>query len=571
VSVNASATVEPMSSGADPIPAPVDASQMGPADGDGAAPWWRRGLVYQIYIRSFADANGDGTGDINGLRSKLPYLRDLGVDALWINPWYKSPLADGGYDVADYRAIEGRYGDLADAEALITEAHDHGIRVIADVVPNHSSVEHTWFTEAVDSPKGSPARARYHILDGRGPGGSLPPTNWQSVFGGPAWHRLPDGQWYLHLFAPEQPDLNWTNPEVRDEFEAVLRFWLDRHIDGFRVDVAHGLVKDMGYPDLDNATTRMLASSKLPNHAHWDRDDLHEIVRRWRAVLDSHSGDRMMVAEAWVSPERLPLYLRTDEYHQSFNFDLLEAGWDAVEMHDIIDTATKAAANVGSTPTWVLSNHDVMRATTRYGLPKGTDWRSWPATGPHDALDVAAGARRARAAALLLLALPGSAYIYQGEELGLPEAWDLPDEVLDDPVWERSGHTLRGRDGCRVPLPWAPGGPSNGFGSGPGWLPQPAGWDRLAAEVQATDPASSLQLFRSAITLRRLHGVADEQLDWVTADETVLAFRRGSGLTCMVNYGPEPVALPPHRQVLVASAHQSRPDRLEPDTAVWLR
>jgi alpha-glucosidase len=534
-------------------------------------PWWRRGLVYQVYVRSFADANGDGTGDINGLRARLPYLRDLGVDALWINPWYLSPLADGGYDVADYRAIEPRYGTLADAEALIAEAHQHGIRILADLVPNHTSDQHAWFAEAIASPIGHPSRARYHMQDGRGPNGERPPTNWQSVFGGPAWHRLPDGQWYLHLFAPEQPDLNWHNPEVRAEFESVLRFWLDRDIDGFRVDVAHGLMKDMGYPDLDNAATRMLASTKQANHSFWDRDELHEVVRSWRAVLDDYPGDRMMVAEAWVRPERLPLYLRPDEYHQSFNFDLLEANWDAVEMREVIDAATKAAANVGSTPTWVLSNHDVMRATTRYGLPKATDWRTWPSTGPASALDVAAGARRARAAALLLLALPGSAYIYQGEELGLPEVWDLPDEVLDDPVWERSGHTMRGRDGCRVPLPWDTTSLSAGFSTGLGWLPQPADWSHRSAAAQQGQPDSSLELFRSAIALRRQLGVLDEQLDWLMVNETTIAFRRASGLTCVVNFGSEPIELPEHRQVLLASVTQAHPTRLEPDAAVWLR
>jgi alpha-glucosidase len=534
------------------------------------SPWWRRGLVYQVYIRSFADANGDGTGDVNGLRSRLPYLRDLGVDALWINPWYRSPLADGGYDVADYRAIEDRYGTLADAEALIAEAHQHGIRVIADVVPNHTSIEHVWFQEAMAAPQGSPSRNRYHILDGTGPDGALPPNNWQSVFGGPAWHQLPDGQWYLHLFAPEQPDLNWHNSEVRDEFDAVLRFWLDRDIDGFRVDVAHGLMKDLGYPDLDNAATRMLASSKLPNHAHWDRDEIHDVVRRWRSVLDAYPGDRMLVAEAWVSPERLPLYLRPDEYQQSFNFDLLEANWDAAEMGDIVESAIKAAASVDSTPTWVLTNHDVMRATTRYGLPNGTEWRSWPVSGPASALDRAAGARRARAAGLLLLALPGSAYLYQGEELGLPEVWDLPEAVLDDPVWERSGHTMRGRDGCRVPLPWTAGGPSNGFGAGPGWLPQPEGWSELSAEAQAGRADSSLELFRAAIALRRLHGIRDEDLHWLALDNNTLAFRRGGGLTCVVNFGAEPVALPPHRELLLASVPQPDPAALAPDSAAWL-
>ncbi len=545
---------------------------MNPHEGSDA-PWWRRGVVYQVYVRSFADSNGDGTGDVNGLRSRLPYLADLGVDALWINPWYKSPMADGGYDVADYRDIEPSFGTLADAEALIAEAHEHGIRVIADLVPNHTSDQHDWFQLAKDAPIGDPSRARYHIRDGRGSNGDEPPTDWTSVFGGPAWTRLPDGQWYLHLFAPEQPDLNWTNPEVRAEFESVLRFWLDRDIDGFRVDVAHGMVKDPDYPDV-GATGEILVSSQMDNHPFWDRDGIHEIVRSWRAVLNSYEGDRMMVAEAWVDPKRLPLYLRSDEYHQSFNFDFLEADWDASAFRKIIDSATAAAADVGSTPTWVLSNHDVMREATRYGLPDDTNWRHWPMTGPFDALDPAIGHRRARAAAMLMLGLPGSAYVYQGEELGLPEVWDLPTEVLDDPVWERSGHTLKGRDGCRVPLPWDRSEPSAGFGTAPPWMPQPPGWGDLSADAQRGDPNATLELYRAALAIRRQLGVQDEALSWIDPDDAsskTVSYRRGSGLMCVVNFGSEPIELPPHSEVLLASAEMAGPTRLGPDSAAWLR
>lgn len=533
------------------------------------APWWRRGVVYQVYVRSFADSNGDGTGDINGLRARLPYLQNLGVDAIWLNPWYKSPLADGGYDVADYRAIEARYGNLEDAERLIAEAHDHNIRVIADLVPNHSSDEHEWFVEAKDAAPGDPVRDRYIIRDGKGPDGAEPPNNWTSVFGGPAWTRLADGQWYLHLFAPEQPDLNWENQDVRSEFEAVFRFWLDRGIDGFRVDVAHGIVKDPALPDIDEQT-EVLASSQAADHPHWDQDGIHEIVRSWRAILDSYEGERMMVAEAWVDPKRLPLYLRPDEYHQSFNFDFLTAPWDAPTIRDIITTASRAAAEVGSTSTWVLSNHDVMREATRYGLPNDANWRAWPVTGPVDDLDVELGQRRARAAALLFLGLPGSAYIYQGEELGLPEAWDLPEEVLDDPVWERSGHTRKGRDGCRVPIPWSSDGPSFGFGDGPGWLPQPSGWGELSAEAQAQDSGSTLSLYSEALRLRRELGSLDEELTTVDMGPDVVAYRRGSGLTCVVNLGSEPVELPAGASVLLRSGPDSG-TALGVDEAVWLR
>lgn len=539
-------------------------------EGDPALPWWRDGVVYQVYIRSFADGNGDGTGDLAGLRSRLGYLRQLGVDAIWVNPWYESPLADGGYDVSDYRAIEPRFGDLAQAERFVSEAHDHGIKVIADLVPNHTSERHAWFQEAIVSPPDHPSRDRYHIRDGRGPDGSEPPTNWVSVFGGPAWTRLDDGQWYLHLFAPEQPDLNWENDEVRSEFLDVFRFWLDRGIDGFRIDVAHGLIKDPAFPDLAVQTQNILGSPRLANHAHWDRDGVHGVIRGWRSVLDGYE-DRMMVAEAWVDPDRLPLYLRPDEYHQSFNFSFLESEWDASEFRTVIAEGVAAAQEVGSASTWVLSNHDVMREATRYGLPTGTDWRRWPVTGPTEALDVARGQRRARSAALLFLGLPGSAYIYQGEELGLPEAWDLPPEVLDDPVWERSGHDQKGRDGCRVPLPWEPHGPSLGFGAGDPWLPQPAGWGELAASVQAEDPASALALYREAIALRRQWGKGDEELELLDLGADVVAYRRGTGLTCVVNMGTEPIELPAHDRVLLRS-DDGPPDLaiLSPDCAAWL-
>jgi len=535
-------------------------------------PWWRRGVVYQVYVRSFADADGDGTGDLNGLRSRLPYLRRLGVDAIWLTPWYESPLADGGYDVADYRRIDPRFGTLDEAEALIAEAHAQDLEVIADLVPNHTSERHAWFQQAIASPPGHPARDRYLIRDGKGLDGSEPPNDWTSVFGGPAWTRLDDGQWYLHLFAAEQPDLNWENPEVRDEFDAILRFWLDRGIDGFRVDVAHGLAKDPALPDLGPDREGLLGSARPANHLHWDRDDVHEIYRRWRAVLDGYEGDRMMVAEAWVTHDRLPLYLRPDEYHQSFNFDFLEASWDAEELRTVIATSVSEARAVGSTPTWVLSNHDVMRETTRYGLPPGTDWRAWPATGPHEVLDPEAGTRRARAAALLLLGLPGSAYLYQGEELGLPEVWNLPDEVLDDPVWERSGHTYRGRDGCRVPLPWEAAGPSLGFGDGKPWLPQPPEFRALAASVQEEDPDSVLNLFTQALQLRRKWGIADEEIELLDLGPEVVGYRRPSGLTCVVNFGPGRVELPAHRQILLVSSPPSvtGATRLEPDTSAWL-
>ncbi len=542
-------------------------------DRAGAVGWWRRAVVYQVYIRSFADGDGDGTGDLAGLRSRLDHLEDLGVDAVWINPWYPSPLADGGYDVADYRDIHPDFGTLAEADALIAEAHRRGIRVLIDLVPNHTSSEHPWFQAALAAGPGSPERERYLFRSGRGADGSEPPTNWRAVFGGSTWEPLDDGDWYLHLFDTSQPDLNWEHPEVRDEFDDVLRFWLDRGVDGFRVDVAHGMIKDFSITDIpDDWTDERGQRRPDGSHPHWDRDELHPLIRRWRAVLDTYD-DRMMVAEANVNPDRLPLYLRPDEYHQSFNFDLLKADWSAADFRSIITDAASRAAAIGAASTWVLSNHDIVRHATRYGLPPGTNYKRWLLDGPHDALDVEAGARRARAAVLVTLALPGSAYVYQGDELGLPEVWDLPVEVLEDPTWERSDHTVKGRDGCRVPIPWERTGPSFGFGPGPAWLPQPPVFGELSVEVQDDEPSSTLNLYRTAISLRRDLFLHDEELEMIDLGADILAFRRGSGATVVVNMGTTPLAatdLPAGELVLSSAPSFGIGTELPPDTAVWL-
>ncbi len=489
--------------------------------------WWRHAVVYQIYVRSFADGNADGTGDIAGMRSRLPYLERLGIDAIWVNPWYRSPLLDGGYDVADYREIDERFGTTSEAEAFIAEARSHGIRVLVDLVPNHTSWDHRWFQAALAATPGSVERARYHFLEGRGDHGELPPNDWQSVFGGPAWTRVPDGQWYLHLFDESQPDVNWEHPEVADEFEAVMRFWLDRGAAGFRIDVAHGLVKAPGYPDGGAAPNDGRGQpDALP---YWDRDEIHPIVRRWRRVLDEYDDDRMMVAEAWVDTTRRPLYLRPDEYHQAFDFDLLTATWDAGDFASIIAASVSSAQAVGSDPTWVLSNHDVVRHPTRYGLPNDIEPGLWLLDGDRSLLDEERGARRARAAAMVTFALPGSAYVYQGDELGLPEAWDLPLDVLQDPIWHDSDHTVKGRDGCRVPIPWEPTGASLGFGDDGSWLPQPPEYARLAASVQEHEPGSTLDLYRTALALRRerlVEEVGFELVDLATGRVGVPSWRR---------------------------------------------
>ena len=543
---------------------PTDIPETDPGD---EPTWWRHGVVYQVYPRSFADANGDGTGDLEGIRSRLPYLRELGVDAIWICPWYPSPLNDGGYDVVDYRDIDPRFGTLADAEALIADAHALEIRVVIDIVPNHTSSEHPWFRAALAAAPGSPERARYIFRDGKGANGKQPPTNWLAVFGGPGWRQVPDGQWYLHLFDSTQPDLDWTNEEVRAEFDDIFRYWLARGVDGFRIDVAHSLMKDQTFPDIELSDDILSSEPVVAQHPHWDRDDVHEIIRRWRRILDDCGRDVMMVAEAWVAPDRLPLYLRPDEYHQSFNFGFLVTPWERGSAFAAIDRAVREAAAVGSTPTWTLSNHDVMRHVTRYGLPTETNWRTWPLTGPADLLDAEAGLRRARAATLLMLALPGSAYLYQGEELGLPEVWDLPPEVLDDPVWENSGHEQKGRDGCRVPLPWTLDGPSFGFGDALPWLPQPDFFGALSVEAQRDVPGSTLELYRAALATRSTCMRSDETLEWLDLGEEVLAFRRGSGVVCVVNFGPDAIDLP-DGEVLVATTDVSA--GLPTDATAWV-
>jgi len=534
--------------------------------------WWRGAVIYQIYIRSFRDRNGDGVGDIAGIRARLPYLARLGVDAIWINPWYPSPMADGGYDVADYRDIDPALGTLAGADALIAEAHQHGLRVILDIVPNHTSSAHPWFQAALAAAPGSADRERYLFRAGRGPAGDLPPNNWRSVFGGPAWTRVPDGQWYLHLFAVGQPDLNWAEPAVRAEFEDILRFWFDRGVDGFRIDVANRMAKDPALPDL--------AGPVAPGrHPYQDRDEVHDIYRGWRRVADSYDPPRVFVAEAWMQDQdRLALYVRSDELHTAFNFDFLTAPWDCAAARDSIDGTLARLRRVGAPATWVLSNHDVVRHLSRFGRPPHAQGR-----GAHFVqlnaladfpLDIELGTRRARAAALLLLALPGSGYVYQGDELGLWEVEDLPDDVLRDPAWEQSGHTNRGRDGCRVPLPWSGDGPPFGFGQ-PGsspWLPQPSAWKALTAARQQDDPGSMLNLYRAAIALRRtLDALGDGPLEWLPdVADGVLAFLRGRDFVCAVNYSAaEAWPLPEGAAVLLASG--SLPDwRLPPDTAVWL-
>lgn len=534
------------------------------------AEWWRDAVIYQIYPRSFADSTGDGYGDLPGAISKLPYLAALGVDAIWLSPFYTSPMADAGYDVADYENVDPMFGDISDAERLISEAHAQGLRVVVDLVPNHTSDEHRWFQAAIAAEPGSPERDYYLFRDGRGADGELPPNNWTSIFGGKAWTRLtrPDGtpeQWYLHLFDVKQPDLDWSSEKVREGFDSILRFWLDKGVDGFRIDVAHSLVKADGLPDWDQEAA-MLSGESGPM---WDQDGVHDIYRRWRRILDSYDGDRSLVAEAWVAdPTRLAMYLRPDEMHTAFNFEFLDSRWDAKAYRDVISKTMAADHAVGAPTTWVLSNHDVVRHVSRFGL--SDPGASHEGLGERDEQpDNEIGLRRARAGSLMMLALPGSAYLYQGEELGLPEHTTLPDELRQDPTWFRSERTRVGRDGCRIPMPWTAGSPGLGFSpNGEVWLPQPESYDELAADRQMEDPSSTWSLYHAALAKRRELGLGSGELTWVDAGADLVAFDNGP-VRVMTNVLGAPVDLPAGYEVLLSSVPVT--DGVLPtDATVWL-
>ena len=521
-----------------------------------AQPWWRDGVVYQVYVRSFADASGDGIGDLNGIRKHLPYLASLGVDALWLTPFYVSPMADHGYDVADPVDVDPLFGTLADYDALVSEAHALGLRVLNDIVPNHTSDQHRWFVEALASTPGSAARERYVFRDGSGPDGDEPPNNWLSTFGGPAWRRVtgPDGrpeQWYLHLFAPEQPDLNWRNPEVGDDAERTLRFWLDRGTDGFRIDVAHGLYKD---PELRHNPVAEVSTNLIGNDTKysWDQPEVHDVYRRWRNVFDSYDGDRVAIGEVWVGePTGWAAYVRSDELHLLFTFSLTLAPWSAEDWRTAVEAALAAVGDVGATATWVLGNHDVSRPVSRYG-----------------------STARARAGLLTTLALPGAYYLYQGDELGLPDV-DVPPEMRQDPMWQRLGV---GRDGCRAPMPWDSRKPHTGFSTVDPWLPEGPDWPALAVDVQADDPMSTLVLTHGALAVRKAIpalGLGTGELVWHDAPDGVLLFERpGSpAVVCATNFGSTAIELSLPGRLLLASApltYDGETLRLPADAAAWI-
>lgn len=536
--------------------------------------WWRSAVIYQIYPRSFADASGDGIGDLPGITSRLDSLQELGVDAIWLSPFMTSPQRDAGYDVADYRDVDPLFGTLADFDEMLTQAHDRGIRVIVDLVPNHSSDQHVWFQEALKAAPGSPERARYIFRDGKGENGELPPNNWESVFGGGMWQRVTEadgtpGQWYLHIFDATQPDFDWNNEEVQEEFRSILRFWLDRGVDGFRVDVAHGMIKTEGLPDYTPPTDADSMGGGESNVPYWGQDGVHEIYRDWHKVLAEYDGDRALCGEAWMPTlKQTALWVRPDEMHQTFNFPYLMTPWDAKSLGDVIRESLDEFGGVGAPSTWVLSNHDVVRHASRLALT--ADNPQGEGIGPNtpNKPDTVIGLARARAATTLMLALPGSAYLYQGEELGLPEAMEIPDEFRQDPTWFRTEGKRYGRDGCRVPLPWEAEAPAFGFNeTGLSWLPQPTEWATYARDVEEVDPGSTLALYKRLLAARREHGFGAGSLVWEDAGADTVAFRRGD-VHVVANLGTAPIELPADASVMLKSQPFDG-SSIPVDTAVW--
>lgn len=538
--------------------------------------WWRSAVIYQIYPRSFRDSDGDGVGDLAGITAELHHVAALGADAVWLSPFFASPQRDGGYDVADYCAIDPLFGTLDDFDRLSRRAGELGLRVIVDLVPNHCSSDHRLFQEALSAGPGSPQRGLFHFRDGRGPSGDLPPNNWRSHFGGPAWTRVIEedgrpGQWYLHLFDSSQPDFNWDSPAVAAEFERILRFWLDRGVAGFRVDVAHALVKAPGLPDwsgaADGASTEDHPGHEAPM---FGQPGLHGIYAHWRRILAEYGEDRVLCAEANVDPlERMAWWVAEGRQHQAFNFPFLRSPFAAGPLREVITTSLEAFDAVGAPTTWVLSNHDVVRHASRLGLP-GAGPAVGDGIGPDDPQpDVFLGRQRARAASLFMLGLPGSAYLYQGEELGLPDHTGIPAERRQDPTFHRTQGERVGRDGCRVPLPWRATEDAFGFSpTGASWLPQPEDWDALARDVQDADPRSHLSLYKSALALRREFGLGAGSLAWAESwnRENVLAYVNGRMLV-MLNLGASPVALP-DVPVLVRTQDEGQAP-LAPGEAAW--
>jgi len=549
--------------------------------------WWRSSVIYQIYPRSFRDADGDGNGDLRGIIDGLSSIAVLDVDAVWLSPFYPSPQRDGGYDVSDFRNVDPMFGSLDDFDALMTRADELGLRVIVDIVPNHCSSDHPLFQAALAAEPGSAERQVFLFRDGLGENGELPPNNWSSHFGGPAWTRTAaadgtPGQWYLHLFDSSQPDFNWDSPAVHAEFEATLRFWLDRGVAGFRVDVAHALVK---HPDLPDWHGRADGQGTVDHPSHeapmFGQPALHDIYRRWNAILKEYGNDRVLCAEAAIDTvERLSDWVLPDQMQQAFNFAFLEADWTPTALRSVVETSLRGFDAVNAPTTWVLSNHDNVRRATRFGFRDGrglSGTRRGDGIGAADEQpDTARGLALARSAAMVMLALPGGVYLYQGEELGLPDHTTLPDAAREDPTFARTAGSRLGRDGCRIPLPWTAAGPTAGFNrSGKSWLPHPEGWGGYSRGVQATDPRSTLSLYGDALDLRRTHRLGSGSLAWVEglAGTDVVAFLNRDVLV-VINLGTEPARLP-SGEVLLDSidvrSERTGGSTLFPEQCVWLR
>jgi len=529
--------------------------------------WWRSGVIYQVYPRSFRDANGDGMGDLKGITLGLPKLKELGVDAVWLSPFYRSPQKDAGYDVSDYCDVDPLFGTLADFDRMLARAHELGLRVMIDLVPNHSSDQHEWFQRALAASPGSTERDFYHFKDGRGENGELPPNNWVSMFGGPAWTRVEDGQWYCHLFDSSQPDLNWANPEVQTAFEDILRFWLDRGVDGFRVDQPHAMAKAAGLPDhpyVEEAGAGFIEGREAP--PMWFQDEVHDIFRSWRKILDSYPGERAMCGEAYVLPlSEMAKWVRPDEFHQTFNFRFLDAGWELAPLKAAIEESFEAFGAVGAPSTWVLNNHDVIRSVSRFGGDYGRATAS-DGIGPQNPQpDNELGLARARGAALFMLALPGAAYVYQGEELGLPEHTTIAPDMRQDPTFFRTKGARVGRDGCRVPLPWQGGGESNGFSSMAGWLPQPDSYTELSRQSQEGSPDSTLNLYKKALALRSELGLGSGSFSWLKTSG-YLSFEN-NGVRVLHNFTKSPLAMPDGDILLRSGSSNSE---IASNETVWI-
>ena len=540
--------------------------------------WWRSGVIYQIYPRSFADSNGDGLGDLKGITSRLDSLANLGIDAIWLSPFYSSPQKDAGYDVSNYVDVDPLFGTLADFDELLDKAHSLGLRVMIDLVPNHSSDQHHWFQKALASEPGSTERAFYHFKDGKGDGGQLPPNNWVSMFGGPAWTRVTEkdgkpGQWFVHLFDSSQPDFNWANPDVQSEFENILRFWLDRGVDGFRVDQPHAMAKAPGLPDhpyVEEAGAGFIEGRENP--PMWFQEEVHEIFRNWRKILESYPGDRAMCGEAYVYPlSKMANWVRPDEFHQTFNFRFLDAGWDPKRLVEAINESFVAFDGVGAPSTWVLNNHDVIRHASRFGGNYGRATASDGVGVNQPQPDAKLGLKIAKGATLFMLGLPGASYLYQGEELGLPEHTTLENKYRQDPTFARTNGQRVGRDGCRIPLPWVPEGNSSGFSeSGKSWLPQPSSYKELARSIQEKNPESTLSFYKTALGLRKQLGLGEGSFGWLAGHQgpETLGYEN-SGVKVLYNFGVQPVDLSSF-EILISSQPLSG-KQLANNQCAWIK